>query len=370
MRRHFDYEATFDQAARLASERMVFEDADRVADLVEELLAYPESRRRQVAQAQTRFHSLKLCEVLGDRTREAWLNDPALAVEFGRLGVVIADLLSFNRYGTQIVEDIRAQAWSYLGNAFRVASDLRRAEKTLAVAAAHYRQSAQDIFTEAKILSFKASLRNSQGRYPEAAMLLDDVISLYRIGKDRHEEGRNLILKGMALGYDGQFQAAVELIRHGLSRIDLSAEPWMVVSARHNLIWYLNESGCHEEALQILEETRRLYRDLGHPLHLIRLRWVEGAIATNLGWIEEAESALKEAREAFLERGIGFDAALVSLDLATLLATQDRFGEVMGLAVEVFPIFVSRDAHPEALAALLLLTQAIEAESLILALLA
>jgi tetratricopeptide (TPR) repeat protein len=365
----FGYEAAFDRAARQASERLsrLFEEVDGAASLAEELLAEPEHTRRQLIRSETRFQALKLCELLEDRSREAWFQDPVRAVELARLAVAISGRLNPDHYGERIVEDARAHAWAYLGNAYRIASDLRKAEEALRNAREHFRRGDEDAFTEAQILSFTASLRNSQGRYGEAAALLDRAIAIYRAGKDRHQEGKNLILKGMAFGYDGRFKEAVRLIRRGISRIDSVEEPWLLVSARHNLIWYLNESGSHQEALETLETTRRLYLELGHPMHLVRLRWVEGKIAGDLGRFEEAETALREARDAFVERGIGFDAALVSLDLAAYYARQGRADEVKRLAAEMLPIFGSRDVHPEALAALSLFQQAAETEQVTLA---
>ncbi|HTQ80816.1 MAG TPA: tetratricopeptide repeat protein, partial [Thermoanaerobaculia bacterium] len=325
--------------------------------------------RRQLIRSEPRFQALKLCELLEDRSRAAWFHDPARAVELARLAVAIAIRLHPDHYGARIVEDARAQAWAYLGNAYRIASDLRRAEEALRTARAHHRRGDEDAFTEAQILSFTASLRNSQGRYEEAAALLDRAIAIYRAGKDRHQEGRSLILKGMSFGYDGRFKEAVRLIQRGLSRIDSVEEPWLLVSARHNLIVYLHRNGQNQEALEALERTRRLYLELGRPMHLVRLRWVEGKIAFELGRHDEAEAALQEARDAFIDRGIGFDAALVSLDLATLYAQQGRSAEVKRLAAEIVPIFESREVHKEALAALLLFREAAEAERVTLGLL-
>ena len=146
-------------------------------------------------------------------------------------------------------------------------------------------------------------------------------------------------------------------------------EPGLLVSARHNLIGFLNESGRHEEAMRTLEETRSLYFTLGEQTHLIRLRWLEGRIARDLGHLNQAEAALREARDGFIERGIGFDAARVSLDLATVYLQQGRTADLKRLAVEMVPIFESRDVHQEALAALLLFLKAADAEEVTLDLL-
>ncbi len=62
----------------------------------------------------------------------------------------------------------------------------------------------------------------------------------------------------------------------------------------------------------------------------------------------EAETALWELRDAFLERGLGFDAALVTLELAMALLRQGREGEVRDLAVETVALFEEREAQPYA----------------------
>jgi hypothetical protein len=63
-------------------------------------------------------------------------------------------------------------------------------------------------------------------------------------------------------------------------------------------------------------------------------------------------------REAFVTEGIGYDAALVSLELAILLAEEGRAAELRDLADEMLPIFQTQDVHREALAALTLFRQA------------
>ena len=60
----------------------------------------------------------------------------------------------------------------------------------------------------------------------------------------------------------------------------------------------------------------------------------------------------------FLEMRKSSDAALVSLDLAALLAGQGRTEELKVLAAEILPVFESREVHREAMASLLLFQQA------------
>ena len=106
----------------------------------------------------------------------------------------------------------------------------------------------------------------------------------------------------------------------------------------------------------------RLYQDFGEPSHLARLSWLEGRITRDLDRLDEAEAALKEARDFFVGHEIGLDAARVLLDLATVYDRRGDGAELKRLAAEMVPIFASRDVHPEALAALALFQKAAAAE--------
>jgi tetratricopeptide (TPR) repeat protein len=368
--RQDEYGAVLDRAAQGAGDEAeaILREIAEAAALLGEVLGRPAAERLGLVQ-EVRFHGLKLCQLLQERSEELWCEDPVAGVELARLAVQISGFLDESHYGKGLVEDTRAMAWACLGNAYRVASDLRCAEEALDQAKAHLEQSGGEAYTEAQILSFRASLRSSQGRFREAARLLDRALAIYREAKDRHLEGKALIQKAMALAYDGKLQRAVRLARRGLSLIDPVEEPRLFVTAQHNLIGYLNEDGSPDQALDTLRKTRSLYQDLGEPSHLARLSWLEGRIMRDLGRLTEAEAALKEARDFFVQRGIGFDAAMVLLDLATIYAQRGETAELKRLAAEMVPVFASRDVHPEALAALALFQKAAEAEQVDLGLL-
>jgi anti-sigma factor RsiW len=61
--------------------------------------------------------------------------------------------------------------------------------------------------------------------------------------------------------------------------------------------------------------------------------------------LTEAEGALFEIRDAFLERGMGFDAALVTLELATLYLRQGHGGFLHTLATEALPHFEAAETR-------------------------
>lgn len=365
------YEEVFARISEGAEEQLpeILREIDEAAALLAEVLGTPEPERKTLLESGVRFRSLQLCQLLEERSRALWFSSPARAVQLADLAVVVAERLDDAHYGPLLAEDTRASAWAHLGNALRIASDHQRAEEALRIAEEHQRRSGEDAYTEALILRFKASLRSAQGRFDEAARLLDGAIAVYRQARDRHEEGRSLIKKGTALGHAGRHPEAIRIIGRGLSRIDLLREPRLLVTARHNLIFFMTDSGRYQEAEENLAETRRLYLELGERMNLVRLRWLEGRLARELGREEEAETALREARDAFLADDIAIDAALVALDLAILHMQRGETAALKDLAAELRPIFESGDVHPEALAAILLFQQAAEAEQVTRALL-
>jgi tetratricopeptide (TPR) repeat protein len=323
--------------------------------LVTELLREPGPRRQERIATEPRLRLLKVCDLLQSRSRELWFEDPAGAVETAELAVSVAESLEEARYGRGLVADARALAWAHLGNAHRIASDVWKADEALRAAEAHHVVTGEDPLVRAEILSFQASLRDLQSRPLESIHLLDRARAIYRAAGERHREGRAMVQKGMVLSGMGALKEALAITRRSLPKLDLWREPPVVLVARHNLTRLLADQGAYPEALEALRRTRRLNQGLGEPtLHLLRLRWLEGHIAGQLGRLEEAAAILRQVRWAFTERKLGLDVAAVSLDLALAEARLGRRAEARQLVLEAIPLFESRGMMQDVLAALLL----------------
>lgn len=74
----------------------------------------------------------------------------------------------------------------------------------------------------------------------------------------------------------------------------------------------------------------------------------------------EVETGLRETREAFLDRGMGYDAAFVTLDLVSACLQDDR--DVTPLAREAVALFEARGVDPYVVDAMRFLLVAAEAE--------
>jgi tetratricopeptide (TPR) repeat protein len=357
------------QRAGIASRRCALAAARlRAPELWRELEPNPQERRRSMIWEDSRFQSWGLFELLVERARQAVLADPRRAEDLLRLALDVAEQLRPEEHGPGSGEAAKARAWAWLGNASRVLGDFRQAEAAFQTAELYFSRSWLDPLDEALLLELKAPLRRAQHRFEEALELLEDAIAIYREVNEPHFQGRALLVKGLALRYKGDLKGSSDCFRTSLFLLDGTREPRLLVSGQYNLIGCLQDAGRNSEALALIPEARKMIEQAGTQADLMRLRWLEGRVLASLGRLAEAEEALAEVRETFVEDGVAFDAALVSLDLATVYLRQDRPFETKLLAAEILPVFQSREIYQEALASLIVFHKAAEREQLTLGL--
>lgn len=310
------------------------------------------------------LHLWGLCDLLLKKSLGAVFDNPAQAVGLANLAILVAGNLG-SAYDPYWILDLRARAFAYLGNARRVLGELQAAEDAFRQAESCLKRSRTgNGAVEAELLDLKSSLRRDQRRLDEALELADRALALYREDRNSHGAGKVFLKMAKILEEAGEFERAINLLRQGSPETDPAREPRFFMYARYNLICCLIGDNRHTEAEQLLPEVRSLFREAAQPLDLVRLRWAEGNIALGLGRIEEAEHTFRAVQREFLEREMAFNAALVSLDLATLLAQEGRRPELKQLAAELMPVFESREIHREALGTLILFERACQEERL------
>jgi tetratricopeptide (TPR) repeat protein len=350
------YDAVLDRvfANVVATESRLAEQRSLGGRLYEELLRCPAERRYLLLANSRRFSNRMLCERLIEGSYEACFEDPRQAIEVAQLAVTAADRLAVGECGgEEILRGLRVRAWAHLGNAFRSHFDLASADRALATAEALLNEGRVPLLEKAKVLSLLASLRNVQQRFGEALQILDRVAAIYKKLGQWNLLGRTLLQKAMVCREAGDGEGGMRLLRRALDLIDPQADPRVFLAARHNLINALYESGRVREAFALLYHTRPLYLKAGDRMNLLKLRWLEGVVAFGLQRTDQAEAAFREVREAFLELGLHYDAALASLDLAGVYVVQGRTADVSRVAEETLKIFQSYNTHREAMAALL-----------------
>jgi tetratricopeptide (TPR) repeat protein len=342
-------------ARRLAHERQ------RLPLLITRLQEEPQPPGALV-EADAAFHTWAVGEWLIEESQRASYVDFSRAEALTDCAVAVAAKLSADLYGSALINDLRARASACHGETLRRRSDLRGAQKSFEAAESFVAQGTGDPLEKAFVLELKAALHRDR-RHPAAAHgALDEAIAVYKRYGDTHLLGRAFSQKGRVYGTSGDLNRAISWLRKGLGLLDPACDRYFDLATRHSLMVYLQESGRPREARFLLKASRGEFQRYGSPLLLCRLRWLEGKIYEALSFAQEAERALREARSGFIELEVGFSAAAVSLDLASLCAAQGRIPEVRRLAEEILAIFRSRDLECEALAALIAFRQAASLE--------
>jgi hypothetical protein len=168
------------EAALGRRQRRLAGEQERAPRLLAEILAHSRARRLALICGEERFHSLALGEILLERSRLEAPRDPAQAAETAELAVAVADRLDARLWGATLTDLLRARSWACLGEARRLASDLRGAERALAVAEVLMDRSGFDPLDRAELLCLQASLAQDQRRLDDAGRLLGRALALYR----------------------------------------------------------------------------------------------------------------------------------------------------------------------------------------------
>lgn len=345
---------------RLTADVTLLEARCRAPLLWERLRGYSKSQQSAIVQENPEFRSWALCELLCEESVKAAADKPKRAGELADLALLVASLVSGDEHWKS---RIQGYVWAFAGNARRVQGDLPGADEAFARSTELWRggaASTMDPLDEARLLDLEASLRRAQRRLPEALALLD----LALVFAKGEATGRILIKKAKTLEEMGDYEGAVALLRQADPFLTAETEPRLLLCQRFNLLDYLCHLGRFTEAVPLLSPLRVLAAQLGNDLDLVRLRWLEGRLAAGLGHVEEATEALRLVRAEFTTRGVAYDAALITLELAVLLATQGRTREVKELARHSAPLFKAQGVHREALAALAAFRRAAEEETL------
>jgi len=256
--------------------------------------------------------------------------------------------------------DLQAETRLYLGNAMRLNSRLREAERAYAEARELMECGTSDRGLRADYLSLFAILRAGQGDAPEAAQLFDQEIAIRRLLGDREKLGDAYINRGWIAAWVDPVEDCVGYVQDGVS---LVSDPRHMLLGLYVVAERLARDGAGLDAWKVVcaAETVCNLAEMGKVR--IQLGWIRGITYRALGQLDDAAAELERVRAAFLADGVAYRAAIVSLDLASVRAAQGRLAEVRELAEEAYAVFKAERLERRALSAFLVLYQAAQAET-------
>ena len=362
---HYSYDAAFAGAERALD---AFFAAGRAAErapaeLLAELgtLEMDEQIRRVSSDAA--FANPTFIRFLVERSHAARYEDPDCMSYLALLAHLAAEAANAEAAGSdERLADVRARAWGQFANALRVRGKLTEAEDAFATANRYCDAGTGDPPIKARLLEQTSSLRIFQRRFDEAVAMADAAGEIYREIGDTQSLASTMVQKAIATLYAGDAEAAVAILNRAIPLIDHEEDPHLLLAACHNLVRCYIDLDRPEQGLAIYFKARELYSEFRHQLILLRASWQEGQLLRDLGHLRSAESALLRARKGFLDRGLAYEVAVVSLDLAAIYVRLGAIGDVKQTVAETMPIFRTLRVGRETLGALLQLQKVADQE--------
>lgn len=360
-----DYDDAFEKAQKAVEEKEeeAAEIKQRIDREVAEILRLdPEKAVEKIKTARIRFRHPRLVDRLLVAAREELHGDPRRAIHLLLCARAIAE-----RSAEPMPLELQLRVRLNYANALRVARRHQDAEAAFVGARQMIRENPTVAYgLYALAARFEGSLRKDQGRFKEAKKLLSQAILIYRVFGEEREAAKALLKLAYVHYRLDQPEESFAVIHQALEILAPEEDLALVVGARQVLASYLCDTGDAESARRVVDNSRHLFDTYIDQVQAETFRllvlWLEGRIARNLGEYERAEEHLVDAAEGFSDLDIGYDMALVLLDLAdSYLAAGD--GEaVRQLVPQIEPLLSANDLDQEIIAALLLFQHSINQE--------
>jgi hypothetical protein len=370
-----DLQETFDAVADAAADRSpdveadlarATEDLDRLVEIRD-----PDERLEMIRTRHRRMRSPALVDHLLTEAR-AWLgHDPREALHLVEAAALVAQRIPEDKFGRERGHQLRIRAEAHRANVLRVLGELRAADSAWrGLRTRLQRHPVEPVDEIAELASLEASLRMDLREFDRAERLLGHAEAFYERAGDREGVAKILLQQGKVALLCDQPDAALKIFRLVPHYLSPQSNSKLLLMNRHNRAYCLVELGRADEAERELNAQRDLYARWDEPELGARLTWLEGRIARCRRDFATAQAKFQTTRNGYIERGLAYDAALVSVDLAELYLAWGKPAEARLLAEVMQPIFQSQRVHREALAALLVFQQAARDELLTTAYLA
>jgi tetratricopeptide (TPR) repeat protein len=303
------------------SRRLPEEEFQEIA--AEKLLGWNQWACLETLSVEERLRAVRSSQLLQNRgllyrlleaSRWARRDAPRKGVDVALLALEIAYLLRAEKYGEQIVAGLRADAWTSLAVARRMAGEFDDCQAAIGNAWAEHRRSSRSPIRRVELLSIEASLSSNRRDHRTAEALLATALDVCRGAGYPSLEGKISVQMGLVVSMVDP-DRSIGLTRESMRLID-PGDQRLELYARHNLAYALDSAGRPGEALETLISARPLYRRFDDSETRIRLVWLEGRILRSLGNLDAAVDLFEQAWSDLRQLDLYHEMELVSIELA------------------------------------------------------
>jgi hypothetical protein len=176
---------------------------------------------------------------------------------------------------------------------------------------------------------------------------------------DKAAQAKELMQRAAALRYDEQPESAALDLERAVQLVDAKSDVILASDIYRDLAIVSAIAGNLEKAFAAMVDGERLMRTVEGPRSRCLFEWARGFIEHCSGRYTSAKSRYLVALEGFHELALPFYEAFIRLDLAIASSDLGQIDDAVRFSVEVIPFFDSLKLTSEAIAALLVLKDAI-----------
>lgn len=319
-------------------------------------------RLLMIRRSRKALRGIEVCEALLERTRDALPADAASSGSWAECALRVIRWTSVSE-PREVAHafSLEARAWAFWANSYRVACDLRTAERLLAQAIGTIDcQAVMDLETRAEVMEIAARVQRARRQTTEATSNLRWAVAVWEVLDRKPEFCRALVALATALEASGEVAGALSVAREALQVADQIDAQRLKLTLTHMEALYLEDLGRVREAEEALERAKVLAIPFQDSFTQLRMRWIEGRLARSNGEMENAVGILRNAQSGFIAQQNPYVAALVSLDLTVIHLEAGRYSEAAELARAMAATFDALGVQREAWAACRLFADACE----------
>lgn len=253
------------------------------------------------------------------------------------------ELVTARRSTDPVAYDLEGYCRAHVGNAHRILGHLREARQELNAAQALLEQGTGRLPFLAELYRFQASLEQSVRDFAAAEEAIDKAEQIYALLGDTEGVAACCVKRAIVFIYSERPQDAFAMVLGAVQSIENED---LLRSAYETAIRALVDAGETCLAMSVFEMSRDLF-DRGGDLFKLKALWLEGQ-ATRSPWL------LAEARDQYSERGMIFQAALISLEEAVMAVREGELREARALLDVASPVLSALGIVKDSLAAMLL----------------